>query len=268
MSVESWPFPPQDTSLVQYTRLFAELADSGVCGSIGTNVLEVFGDSTGRQVKVRAGSALVRGHTVRVPSVQTLAIAAAHATLSRRDRVVARLNPSTNSVTLHVIQGTAASNPSLPALTQTETGIFDLPLGVVLVGPGVVTINAAAVTDDRWWIGAWTTATRPSSPRVGKTGWNATLGRVEVWTGSEWVAVGFPTGNRKGQVTRTTGINFGGTGAPDVTLTELTLTGAPAGSYLLVWTAILVDGVQPSNGKNGELRGRVNGSVLFDTSMF
>ena len=39
-------------------------------------------------------------------------------------------------------------------------------------------------------IATWTTATRPTSPITGQMGWNATLGFVEVYSGTAWVAVG------------------------------------------------------------------------------
>lgn len=42
--------------------------------------------------------------------------------------------------------------------------------------------------------GPWTTAGRPSSPTTGQSGFNSTLGKVETWSGTAWVAGGGATG--------------------------------------------------------------------------
>lgn len=191
MAITSYPFENADTTEGQYSALFRELQDTGVVGSFGDASLRVTGDSTGMQVKAAAGSAFVRGFFLSSTAVETIQIQPATAQ-PRIDRVVARLNPATDSITLAVLPGTpAATSPAPPALTQTDTGIWDMPLARVTVRAGTATISAADVADERPWIGhragLWTTGGRPTSPRQGRLGLNMDSGRWEYWWGTTWV---------------------------------------------------------------------------------
>lgn len=114
--------------------------------------LQVFGDSSGRQVKVRAGIAYNLGIYYQNTAVETLALAANSSGNPRRDLVVIRLDFSVSPTTieLHVIQGTPAASPSTPAPIQTST-VWDLPLGYAVVANGAVTIASGDVVDQREW---------------------------------------------------------------------------------------------------------------------
>lgn len=188
MAITAWPFENADTTETQYSYLFRELQDPGVVGTFGDNALRVTGDSTGMNVKVAAGRAHAQGFMMLSTAQETLTIGAAEAS-ARVDRVVVRFDPTANTGTIVVKQGTAGSSTP-PALTQTDTGIFELPLATVAVPAGAVTIAAGDVTDERPYVGhrvgAWTTATRPTAPRKYRLGFNETSGRWEFWTGSAW----------------------------------------------------------------------------------
>ncbi|AFV51346.1 tail protein [Streptomyces phage phiCAM] len=138
-------------------------------------------------LSVAIGAAIVRGHFYNNDSIATLTIAAAD-TAARTDRVVLRLDPAANSIVLAVIKGTAGGGT--PALTQTDTGIYELCLANIAVGPSVTSISAASVTDQRRWvgsrIGSWSTALRPTTPRVGRMGFNTDVLAWEFWNGSAW----------------------------------------------------------------------------------
>jgi len=174
------------------------------------------------KVKVSGGStqAIVRGHMYQSTAEETLTIASA-STSPRIDAVVLRLDPSVNSIVLAVVQGTPASTPSAPTLTQTDTAVYELLLGYVAVSASATTISAGDVTDKRVFLGnVWTTANRPA-PKLGLTGFNTTLGKLESWTGSSWDVV-TPTSLDASVITSgtidnarlaTTAINKGGTGA-------------------------------------------------------
>lgn len=187
MAITSYPFDSQSTTESQYSQLFRELQDSGVAASQNALDLKVSANGSGMTVFVQPGFAVVRGHAVLSTAVETLTIEAADAT-ARTDRVVLRLDPSLNSIVLAVVKGVAGSGA--PALTQTETGIYELPLGLVAVAGNATNIGTSATTDDRRFVGStvgtWTTAGRPSAPRVGKLGLNQSTSRWEFWNGTSW----------------------------------------------------------------------------------
>jgi hypothetical protein len=195
MTQTSYPFDAGTGATVteaQYSQMFRRLQWSGVHGTISGTELKTFGDSSGMQVKVPAGFAFVRGHMYKSDATETLAITAANATNPRRDLVVLRLNPTSNSVVLAVVTGTAAASPTDPTLTQTDEGTFELPIARVTVAANATTIAAGAVTDLRTFTGSqfahWSTTTRPATPRTGDAGYNTTTSLPEYYNGSAWVA--------------------------------------------------------------------------------
>ena len=215
MTMTSWPYVAQDTTDIEYGRLFREMAASdGMAGSYGDNTLKVTGDSSGRQVKMATGAAILRGYMFYSTAIETILIPA-NAGAARVDTVVLELNLSAPTIAERilpkVLQGTTA-------LTQTDTGIYQIPLATVAVASGATNIAPADVTDVRGWMdqkyGAWTTARRPVSPRKYKLGFNETLGVWEYWNGASWVnlqAVSLSSSNVSG----TLPISKGGTGETD-----------------------------------------------------
>jgi hypothetical protein len=190
MAQTSYPFENADTTEGQFSQLFRRLQSTGVSGSPGTTDLKAFGDSSGMNVKVPAGYAIVRGHAYNNDAQVTMTISAA-SSLPRIDVLVLKLDPTANSIVLNVVAGTANASPTVPSLTQTDEGVYMLPLAQILVGANVTTISAGSVTDVRTFngtqFGRWTTATRPGSPTVGHAGFNTTTSLPELWNGSAWV---------------------------------------------------------------------------------
>ncbi|QDK03389.1 hypothetical protein SEA_LEVITICUS_24 [Streptomyces phage Leviticus] len=188
MAQSSYPFDGQTVSETQYSQFFRELQDNGVASSSTANDLEVSADSSGMNVKVQPGTAIIRGHAYTSTAIETLTIAASDATQSRTDRIVLRLDPAANSIVLAVITGTPGGGT--PSLTQTDTGIYESVLANVAVGANVTTITPSDVTDQRRFvgsrIGSWSTALRPTSPRVGRLGYNINTSKWEFWNGTAW----------------------------------------------------------------------------------
>lgn len=114
------------------------------------NEFAVFGDSSGMNVKVPSGEAWMRGHYGQSTAQKTLSIAAAHASLGRRDRVILRADFTNNRVELDVLTGTPSGSPVIPALTQSTT-VWETSLAVVVVGAAVSSISAGNVIDDRMY---------------------------------------------------------------------------------------------------------------------
>lgn len=120
-------------------------------GSYDLNKLAVTADGGGMYVLVPSGRVQIKGHHAKLDTQETLAIAAAHATLGRLDRVVARLKWSDNLIELDVLTGTPHATPltGLTALTQTDGTVWEIELARVTVGAAVSAISSGNVSDLR-----------------------------------------------------------------------------------------------------------------------
>lgn len=215
MAQSSFPFQNVDTTEAQYSQLFRLLTPRGhgVNGVPGDTTLKVSANSSGMQVTVSSGQAIVRGHMFISTADESLIIQAAESN-PRIDAVVLTLNPTSDFVELQVVKGTASTNPAVPSLTQTDTGNYQFLLATVSVGASVTTISAGNVTDKREFIdNVWTTANRPGTPRLGLFGFNTTTSQLEIYTASGWQDV-TPTSLPATVITSgTLPISRGGTGA-------------------------------------------------------
>ncbi len=210
MAQNSWPFVGGGGTAVnedQWSIMARAWAQSGV-GDYA-NKLEVYGDSSGRQVKVKTGRACVRGHWYENTTEATVAIAANASGNPRIDRVVLRLDPSANSIVLAVVQGTPAGSPSAPSLTQTDVATYELTLAQVAVANGASTITAGNVTDERTYVdgiyGNWT-------PAITGTGANP--------TGASGTGRYTKIGKNVKGWGRITGFSYAGAGAMRLSLPE------------------------------------------------
>lgn len=128
----------------QMSAIFDGIIADGVFTTIGDHMAVSAG--TGMQVLVGTGKAWF-DHTWNVnDAAYPLAIAASDVTLSRIDAIVLETNHS-DSVRLNklrVVQGTVASTPVKPTLTNSEK-VHQHPLAWVTVKPGVTQIAASAI---------------------------------------------------------------------------------------------------------------------------
>lgn len=147
MAQTSWPFENIDTSETQFSQWARNIGEGVKSGTL--NELEVFADSSGMQVKAKSGQAMVRGHYYSNTAEEALAIAASDPTNNRIDVVVLELDPSANTIVLKVLTGTPAASPTAPAITQTDSGVYQIKLAEVLVDATITTIAADKVTDFR-----------------------------------------------------------------------------------------------------------------------
>lgn len=111
------------------------------------NSFYTFGDSSGMQIKIQSGECWIEGHWGTNTSQVTHAIAAAHATLPRKDRAVLRADFTNNRIEIDVKTGTAAASPTVPTLTQdssmheTSLAVVDVPAAASTITSGNVTLN-------------------------------------------------------------------------------------------------------------------------------
>ncbi|WP_328742180.1 tail fiber domain-containing protein [Streptomyces caniferus] len=191
MAITSYPFDSQVVTETQFSQMFREFQDSGVVTSYSSGSAFGVSAGSGMQVSVASGLAFVRGFMVQSTATENLTLPAA-GTSARVDRIVLRLDPSTNSIVLAVLQGTAGSSTPT-ALTQTDTGIYEMELAQVAVGANVASITSTNITPMRpvvgTRVGSWATRTRPASPRTGQIGFNMTTSQWEFWNGTAWASL-------------------------------------------------------------------------------
>ncbi|MFJ2814349.1 tail fiber domain-containing protein [Streptomyces sp. NPDC087294] len=191
MAITSYPFDSQAVTETQFSQMFREFQDSGVVTSYSSGSAFGVSAGSGMQVSVAGGLAFVRGFMVQSTATENLTLPAS-GTTARVDRIVLRLDPSTNSIVLAVLQGTAGSSTPT-ALTQTDTGIYEMELAQVAVGANVASITSTNITPMRpvvgTRVGSWATRTRPTSPRTGQIGFNTTTSQWEFWNGTAWASL-------------------------------------------------------------------------------
>lgn len=195
-----WPFNAVDTTETQFSSWARRLQMDGVWGVPGDNVLKlVQGSGLTATLNGAPGYvAFVRGHMYENDANLSVAFSAG-STNPRWDRLVLRLNPTDNTITPVVIEGTpAASNPTVPDLVQTDAANYDIPIARVYRAANSSSVVTADITDDRLFagmvLGLWTTDTRPgttksgrATARKGQVGYNTTLSKYEFWDGAGWV---------------------------------------------------------------------------------
>jgi len=190
----SWPATTHNSRAVTDAELelyAVAYSQSGLVGSPANSAL-VYGDSSGRQVKLRASrEALVRGQIwASDGSGVTKSIAANASGSTRYDLVVLRLDRSTWDVRSAIVQGTPGAGVPSPTQNDPSSGVWELPLASVKVINGASTIAAGDVTPLAWYIGpaaiVCTSDTRPP-PTAGLRIFETDTSREYVGNGSAFV---------------------------------------------------------------------------------
>jgi hypothetical protein len=145
IQLPTYPTAREDAGEDRVSELFSSLISDGVIVGVADE-LEVYADSTGMKVKVRAGRGVSSGFWGDSTEEEELDIGTAHSTNDRIDAVVLRLDrESPSTLFLHVEPGVPhISTPLNPTLEAT-----DVLLAHVRIDNGVSTIAAGKVTDRR-----------------------------------------------------------------------------------------------------------------------
>lgn len=141
-----------------YELLMGGATGDGLIGSPAFSAL-AYGDSSGRQVKIRGSrAAIVRGFRWQTDSAGlTLPVAANSSGQPRKDLVVLRLDRNTYNVRATILTGTAGASPAAPSpvVADPPSQYFDLPLATVTVpsaaAPGPV-LGAGDVVESTWYL--------------------------------------------------------------------------------------------------------------------
>lgn len=107
----------------------------------------------GLKVTVGAGRGWVHpsrftGYSITKREADTLTMPLADPSLPRIDRIVMRYDAGARAASLQVLQGTAASTPTAPAISRTEL-IYDLCLAEITRPAGSTSITTGQITDTR-----------------------------------------------------------------------------------------------------------------------
>ena len=233
MAEQSFPFENIDTTEAQFSEWATNFQETGVQGSPTGTELGITVTGSDLNLTIAAGQAFIRGHYYINTDDLVLAVTSA-GTNTRIDIVVVELDPTANTIVTKIVEGTAvASSPTAPTLTQSATGIYQLPIATLTIPTSTVVITAGMLVDTRTFmgnrIGIWTTATRPANPTAYQTlGYNTTIEAHESWNGTAWVGFFDPittegdlvVGDGTGQASRL------GVGTDDQVLTVVS--GVPA----------------------------------------
>lgn len=130
----------------QMSTYFEGLVSDGVYESVG-DALQVVADS-GMKIQVKSGRALIGARWLKNDSSHAITLNASHVTLNRYTAIVVRLDTSARTITIVAKDGTNATTPTKPAITNSNT-VKELCLAYVYVGRGVTTITQSAIEDTR-----------------------------------------------------------------------------------------------------------------------
>lgn len=148
MTQASWPSPNHGSPARAVTDAeYPHLAPWAADGVFQSASDVVYGNSSGREVHVRAGKyGLIQGHAwASGTSDFVLAIAANTSGSTRIDTAVLRLDRSTWDVTAVVRQGTPGAGPPMLQRDAGDTGLREIPVADVTVDNGVAVIASSKV---------------------------------------------------------------------------------------------------------------------------
>ena len=130
----------------QMSEYFDGLVSNGVYESVGSAMQVTAGE--GLAVNVQSGRAIIDCKWIKNDAAQAITLTAAHVLLPRYTAIVIRLDRSSRSISIVAKDGTPASDPEKPSMTD-DGQITELCLAYVYVGPNASTITQANITDMR-----------------------------------------------------------------------------------------------------------------------
>lgn len=133
-------------SAEQMSLYFKGLVSDGVIANVG-NMLAV-SPRSGMSVQVGTGRMFIDSRWLQNDAAYNVTIQAAHATLNRKDIIVARLDYSGRAIGIIAKTGTAATSPTAPGIVR-NSEYYEMELAEIYVSAGATAITAANITDKR-----------------------------------------------------------------------------------------------------------------------
>lgn len=188
MAENSWPFDNADTTETQFAKWAAAIVNSGVLAGLVVTV------SSGLGLSLAVGSAIVRGVFYENTTAKALTVGTAHATLTRKDAVVLKVDLAANTITAYVKAGTATSSGGTLPTMQRDTNVYEWTIAEITVPPAAVNLVAGNVATKLGGVGLRVTpypsaADRPTPDDALALGVNTTLRTLELWTAGSWYSL-------------------------------------------------------------------------------
>lgn len=161
----------------QWRDLFQNIFSTGVvkgarvAGNAGGDLAVT--NPSGLQLSAASGVAITKGFLYYTDAAVTATLAAADPSLPRIDTLIISWSFSGRSAAIAVKQGTPASSPVAPTLTQNDT-TYEMPLCDARVNAGATTI--ASLTDRRMYVGSVGAVNRTGDTMTGTLGVSQALG--------------------------------------------------------------------------------------------
>lgn len=130
----------------QMSNYFEGLVSDGVYNGVGNSM--VVQASSDMNITVGSGRAIIGSKWIKNDSALTLTVTGSHPTLNRWTAVVIKLDNVNRNISITTVDGTPASTPSKPTITNTQTTMY-LVLAYVYVGAAVTSITQTNITDTR-----------------------------------------------------------------------------------------------------------------------
>lgn len=130
----------------QMSEYFDGLVSNGVYESVGSAMQVTAGE--GLAVNVQSGRAIIDCKWIKNDAAQAITLTTAHVLLPRYTAIVIRLDRASRMISIVAKDGTPASNPEKPSMTD-DGQITELCLAYVYVGANASTITQANITDMR-----------------------------------------------------------------------------------------------------------------------
>ena len=124
-------------------------ANSGVIWTTGFPLRALASDPASMTVNVGPGSAFVNGLWANSDALVPLTLNAADPTYGRIDLVVLRSDANNKTAVVALKTGTPDPSPTPPALDQTGSPYYEIPLAQIEVGAGVTVVHDGNITDTR-----------------------------------------------------------------------------------------------------------------------
>ena len=146
------PFNSKDHDRVykaeDWAWYFSTFIKNGVFPNAQNNGLQVV-IGEGMQVFVKAGFGFINGYAFRNEQDYAIVLETADGALNRYDRVVLRWDLAARAMYIAVLKGSACANHTPKAITRSNE-IYDLVLADIYIGKGVISIQTANITDQRY----------------------------------------------------------------------------------------------------------------------